>query len=110
LDGDYKPAIRLLEEINRKLPGLCRGDTDKLAWATLWMAITQALSYYNEALVIDLSDLFSLYELGKYHFISGDKPRARKYLNGSRNMIELGEYQAKEEKRTIQNQINFFWK
>jgi serine/threonine protein kinase len=95
LDGDYKPAIRLLEEIKESYP-----DSvvvyDKLAWAyALNGNYRQALSYYNEALVIDPTDLFSLYELGKYYFISGDKPRANKYFERIQKYDRTGEYQAK---------------
>jgi len=42
--------------------------------------IRQALSYYNQALVLDEADLFSLFELGRYHWIIGERSRARRYF------------------------------
>jgi len=50
------------------------------------------LSYYNQALVIDPSDLFSLYELGKYYRIIGDRIRAIKYFGKIETYDRSGEY------------------
>ncbi len=92
LDGQYKPAIQLLEEVKESYP-----DSvvvyNKLGWAyALNSNYRQAISYYNQALVIDPTDLFSLFELGKYYLIVGDKQRAAKYFERIDKYDRTGEY------------------
>jgi tetratricopeptide (TPR) repeat protein len=92
LDGQYKPAIQLLEEVKESYH-----DSvvvyNKLGWAyALAGNHRQAISYYNQALVIDPADLFSLFELGKYYMIVGNKPRAARYFDRIRRYDRTGEY------------------
>jgi|GEM_PF-731352 len=92
LDGQYKPAIQLLEEVKESYP-----DSvivyNKLGWAyALAGNYRQAISYYNQALVIDPADLFSLFELGKYYWITGDKPRANKYFERIKKYDRTGKF------------------
>ena len=52
----------------------------KLGWAHALNGNDRlALSFYNQALALDAFDLFSLFELGKYYFMVGDRRRAREY-------------------------------
>ena len=95
LDGKYKKSIQLLEEVKENYP-----DSvivyNKLGWAyALAGNYRQAISYYNQALVIDSADLFSLFELGKYYWITGDKPRAIKYFVRIEKYDRTGEYREK---------------
>jgi tetratricopeptide (TPR) repeat protein len=92
LDADYRKAIRLLEEVRQERPDAVVVYT-KLGWAHELIGDTrQAMSYYNQALVLDPADLFSLYALGKYHWIMGQRLRARSYLDRVRQQDSRGEY------------------
>lgn len=92
LDGQYKSAIQLLEDVKESYP-----DSvvvyNKLGWGyALAGNYRQAISYYNQALVIDSADLFSLFELGKFYWITGDKTRANKYFEKIEKYDRTGEY------------------
>jgi tetratricopeptide (TPR) repeat protein len=70
----------------------------KLGWAyALAGDYQQSISYYNQALVIDPSDLFSLFELGKYYRIKGDNRRTKKYFDRIEKNDRSGEYVIKVE-------------
>jgi eukaryotic-like serine/threonine-protein kinase len=95
MNGNYKHAIELLEEVQQ-----VRTDSvavySKLGWA--YMAegnVRQALSFYNQALILDSADLFSLYELGRYYLITGDRQRARMYFERLQINDKVGEYNQK---------------
>lgn len=80
LDGDYKRAIQLLETVRAERPDAVVVYS-KLAWAHALNGNDRlALSFYNQALALDAFDLFSLFELGKYYFMVGDRRRAREYF------------------------------
>jgi len=92
LDADYRRAIQLLEEIRRERPDAVVVYS-KLGWAYMLEGnIRQALSYYNQALVLDAGDLFSLFELGKYHWIVGKRSQARGYFERLRRYDRSGTY------------------
>jgi len=92
LNADYRLAIRLLEEVRRERPDAVVVYS-KLGWAyRLDGDIRQALSYYNQALVLDEADLFSLFELGQYHWIIGDRSRARGYFERLKRHDRTGGY------------------
>lgn len=81
LDGRYRKAITLLESVHRQHPDKAI-VLSKLGWAYMAQGDTHAgLSYYNQALVLDPGDLLSLYELARYHFITGDRDTSQKYLD-----------------------------
>jgi len=95
LDADYRQAIRLLEEVRRERPDAVVVYS-KLGWAHMLEGdIRQALSYYNQALVLDETDLFSLFELGRYHWIIGERSRARGYFERLKRHDRTGEYARK---------------
>lgn len=95
LNGNYKKAISLLEDVRIEFPDAVVVYS-KLGWAyALAGDFRQSLSYYNQALVIDPADLFSLFELGKYYLIQGDRRRAEKYFEKIRKFDRTGEYVAK---------------
>ena len=76
LDADYKRAIQLLEEVRRERPDAAIVHS-KLGWAYMLQGdVRQALSYFNQALLLDETDVFSLFELGRYYWITGDHSRA----------------------------------
>ena len=53
----------------------------KLGWAHALDGNDRlALSFYNQALALDAFDLFSLFELGKYDYMTGDRRRAHDYF------------------------------
>lgn len=80
LDGDYGRAIQLLETVRAERPDAVVVYS-KLAWAHALNGNDRlALSFYNQALALDAFDLFSLFELGKYYFMVGDRRRAREYF------------------------------
>jgi tetratricopeptide (TPR) repeat protein len=92
LDADYRRAIQLLEEVRRERPDAVVVYS-KLGWAYMLEGdIRQALSYYNQALVLDAGDLFSLLELGRYHWIVGKRTQARGYFKRLRQHDRGGEY------------------
>jgi serine/threonine protein kinase len=95
LDADYPRAIKLLEEVRQERPDAAIVYS-KLGWAYMLEGNTrQALSYYNQALLIDAADLFSLFELGRYYWIIGDRSRARGYFDRVRQHDQRGEYTEK---------------
>ena len=96
LDADYRKAVKFLEEVRRERPDAVVVYS-KLGWAHMLQGrFREALSYYNQALVLDASDLFSLFQLGKYYWIQGDRSRARSYFervrqndNNSRYSVQI---------------------
>lgn len=65
----------------------------KLGWAyRLEGHMRQALSYYNQALTLDAADLLSLYELGQYHWVTGDHTRAQSYFARIKQHDWSGQY------------------
>lgn len=92
LDADYRRAIRLLEEVRQERPDAVVVYS-KLGWAYMlegdWQ---QARSYFNQALLLDAGDLRSLFELGKYDWITGKRTRAREYLERVKRHDPAGEY------------------
>jgi tetratricopeptide (TPR) repeat protein len=80
LDGDYARAITILESVRNERPDAVVVYS-KLGWANALHGNDRlALSYYNQALALDESDLFSLYQLGQYYHMTGDRRRSRDYL------------------------------
>jgi tetratricopeptide (TPR) repeat protein len=95
LDADYRRAIKLLEKVRQDRPDAAIVYS-KLGWACMLDGDTrQALSYYNQALLIDDADLLSLFELGRYYWIIGDRSRARGYFERVRVHDRQGDYQAR---------------
>jgi tetratricopeptide (TPR) repeat protein len=81
LDGDYRRAIELLEGVRKDRPDAVVVYS-KLAWAhALNGDDPLALSFYNQALVFDPHDTFSLYHLGVFYLKTGDKRRADEYFD-----------------------------
>lgn len=95
LDGDYGRAIDLLESVRKVRPDAVIVYS-KLAWAhALNGNDRMALSFYNQALALDAFDLFSLFQLGQYYYMVGDRRRSAEYF---RRIIEAdreGNYTAK---------------
>ena len=92
LDADYRRAIQLLEKVRGERPDAVVVYS-KLGWAYMLEGDTrQALSYYNQALVLDAGDLFSLFELGRYHWIVGKRAQARGYFERLRQHDRSGVY------------------
>jgi len=92
LNGDYDRAIQLLESVRAE-----RADAvvvySKLGWAHGLNGNDRlALSFYNQALALDAFDLFSLFELGKYYYIVGDRRRAREYFERVLDADKQGTY------------------
>lgn len=95
LDGDYRRAIELLEEVRKARPDAVVVYS-KLGWAHMAEGnVRQAISFYNQALVLDGADLFSLYELGRYYLIAGDRQRAQEYFARVQRNDKVGAYQEK---------------
>jgi Tfp pilus assembly protein PilF len=95
LDADYARAIQLLEEVRRERPDAVVVYS-KLGWAHMLEGdMRQGLSYYNQALVLDAGDLFSLFELGKYYWIIGERSRAQGYFKRIERHDKVGEYRKK---------------
>ena len=92
LDGDYKRAIQLLESVRAEKPDVVVVYS-KLGWAHALDGNDRlALSFYNQALVLDAYDLFSLFELGKYYYMVGDRRRARGYFQRVLDTDNQGNY------------------
>ncbi len=92
LDGDYKRAIQLLESVRSEKPNAVVVYS-KLGWAHALDGNDRlALSFYNQALVLDAYDLFSLFELGKYYYMVGDRRRAREYFQRVLDADRQGDY------------------
>ena len=51
-----------------------------------------ARSFYNQALALDAFDVFSLFELGKYYFMVGDRRRAGEYFDRAIDADKQGKY------------------
>jgi Flp pilus assembly protein TadD/predicted Ser/Thr protein kinase len=80
LDADYSRAIELLESVRAERPDAVVVYS-KLGWAHALNGNDRlAVSFYNQALALDAFDLFSLFELGKYYYMVGDRRRAREYF------------------------------
>lgn len=95
LDGDYPRAIELLEEVRDK-----RSDAvivySKLGWAHALNGDDRlALSFYNQALAMDAFDLFSLFQLGQYYHMIGDKRRSKEYFQRVLEADRSGDYAVK---------------
>lgn len=92
LDGDYGRAIQLLESVRAERPDAVVVYS-KLGWAHALNGDDRlALSFYNQALALDAFDLFSLFELGKYYFMVGDRRRAREYFERVVEADKQGNY------------------
>jgi tetratricopeptide (TPR) repeat protein len=95
LDGDYGRAIQLLESVRAERPDAVV-IYSKLGWAHALNGNDRlALSFYNQALALDAFDLFSLFELGKYYYMVGDRRRAREYFERVMNADPQGSYVAR---------------
>jgi len=80
LDGNYPRSIALLEIVQKERPDAVVVYT-KLGWAhSLNGSDRLALSYYNQALALDGNDLFSLFQLGQYYYVVGDRRRSAEYF------------------------------
>ena len=100
LDGDYRQAIQLLEEVRNEKPEALV-VYNKLAWAHALNGDDHlALSFYNQALAIDAFDLFSLFHLGQYYHIIGDRRRSNEYFQRLYNADKVGDYSARAKKIT----------
>ncbi len=92
LDAEYPRAIRLLEEVRHERPDVAI-TYSKLGWAyRLEGDLRQALSYYNQALMIDEADLLSLFELGQYYWLIGERTRALSYFERLKRHDLVGTY------------------
>jgi eukaryotic-like serine/threonine-protein kinase len=92
LDGDYKRAIQLLESVRAERPDAVVVYS-KLGWAHALDGNDRlALSFYNQALALDAYNLFSLFELGKYYFMTGDRRRAREFFQRVLDADKQGNY------------------
>ncbi len=80
LDGDYGRAITMLETVRKERPDAVIVYS-KLGWANALHGNDRlAVSYYNQALALDDSDLFSLYQLGQFYYMMGDRHRSGDYF------------------------------
>lgn len=92
LNGQYRKSIKLLKAVRKERPDAAIVYS-KLGFA--YMAdgdMRNGFSYYNQALVLEPSELTSLYGLARYHFIMGEKTRAKHYLERLRVADRLGRY------------------
>ncbi len=81
LSGHYDQAIQLLERVRKARPEAVVVYS-KLGWAHALNGDDRlAISYYNQALAMDGHDGFSLYQLGQYYFLLGDRRRANEYFS-----------------------------
>ncbi len=95
LDGDYRRAIELLEQVRKACPNVVVVYS-KLGWANALNGNDRlALSFYNQALALDAFDLFSLYQLGQYYYMVGDPRRASEYFQRVLNADKQGTYAEK---------------
>ena len=95
MDGDYRRAIELLEQVRRERPDAVVVYS-KLGWAhALNGDDGMAVSFYNQALTLDAFDVFSLYQLGQYYYMTGDRRRARDYFQRVLEADKQGEYAGK---------------
>ncbi len=92
LDGDYGRAIDLLESVRAERPDAVVVYS-KLGWAHALNGNDRlALSFYNQTLALDAFDLFSLFELGKYYYMVGDRRRAKEYFGRVLEADKQGNY------------------
>jgi tetratricopeptide (TPR) repeat protein len=92
LDGNYGRTIQLLESVRAERPDAVVVYS-KLGWAHALDGNDRlALSFYNQALALDADNLFSLFELGKYYFMVGDRRRAREYFQRVLDVDKQGDY------------------
>jgi len=95
LDGDYDRAIELLERVRRDRPDAVVVYS-KLAWSHALNGNDRlALSFYNQALALDAYDLFSLFHLGQYYHMVGDRRRSAEYFKRVIDADREGAYTAK---------------
>ncbi len=95
LDGDYKRAIDLLEEVRKDCPEAVV-VYNKLGWAHALNGNDRlSLSFYNQALALDPYDLFSLFHLGQYYYLLGDRRRSGEYFKRVIEADREGSYAAK---------------
>ena len=95
LDGDYPRAIELLEEVRNERPDAVVVYS-KLGWAHALNGNDRlALSFYNQALALDAFDLFSLFQLGQYYHMIGDKRRSNEYFRRVLDADRSGDYTMK---------------
>lgn len=95
LDGDYPRAIELLEEVRNERPDAVVVYS-KLGWAHALNGNDRlALSFYNQALALDAFDLFSLFQLGRYYHMIGDKRRSNEYFRRVLDADRSGDYTMK---------------
>jgi serine/threonine protein kinase len=80
LDGNYKWSIDLLEQVRKERPEAVVVYS-KLGWAHALNGNDRlALSFYNQALALDAYEMFSLFQLGQYYFMLGDRRRSSEYF------------------------------
>lgn len=92
LDGDYKHAIDLLEEVRKERPEAVVVYS-KLGWAHALNGNDRlALSFYNQALALDAYEVFSLFQLGQYYFMLGDRRRSSEYFQRVLDADREGDY------------------
>jgi tetratricopeptide (TPR) repeat protein len=92
LDGDYRRAIELLEQVRKERPNAVVVYS-KLGWAHALNGNDRlALSFYNQALALEAFDLFSLYQLGQYYYMVGDRRRAGEYFQRVIDADKQGSY------------------
>ena len=95
LDGDYQRAIDLLENVREQRPDAVVVYS-KLGWAHALNGNDRlSLSFYNQALALDGSDPFSLFHLGQYYFMIGDKRRSSEYFQRVLDADREGNYSLK---------------
>jgi tetratricopeptide (TPR) repeat protein len=80
LEARYRKAIELLEQVRQARPDAAVVYS-KLGWAHMAAGdIRRALSYFNQALVLDPADPFCLYQLARYYLIIGERQATHRYL------------------------------
>jgi eukaryotic-like serine/threonine-protein kinase len=95
LDGDYPRAIDLLEQVRKERPDAVV-IYSKLGWAHALNGNDRlAMSFYNQALALEAFDLFSLFQLGQYYHMVGDRRRSAEYFKRVLDADREGAYAAK---------------
>jgi len=94
LDGNFPRAIELLEKVRKTRPDAVVVYS-KLGWAHALNGNDRlALSFYNQALALDAQDLFSLFHLGQYYHMVGDRRRSADYFRRVLDADRDGSYSA----------------
>ena len=94
LDGDFPRAIDLLEQVRKQRPDAVVVYS-KLGWAHALNGNDRlAMSFYNQALALDSQDLFSLFRLGQYFHMMGDRRRSAGYFKRVLEADRDGSYTA----------------